>query len=382
MEEKRSRRTSPGARGRRSYERLLWLVLAGVVVLFTALHFILPDREFSQQENRPLTQLPEFSMSALLDGSWSRDLSDWFADQFPGRDGWLSLRLTLDTLRGSKESGDVYLGRDGYLLEKPVAPSEALPDTLTAMAGFAQAHRDIPMRMLLLPCAGAVLPEKLPGNAPVRDQLADIQAAAEALSGSVTVLQPEFDTTQDIYYRTDHHWTSLGAFQAFQSVAPALGLDGNAVQWTEHSVSHSFQGTLASKSGKNTATDTVTVYEHSPELPYYVIYPDTQEKSGSMFRLDCLEVKDQYTLFFGGNHPVVEVHTTANNGRRLLLFKDSYANCFVQFLTPYYESIILVDPRYCYDSADALLTEYGITEVLYLYSANTLFADTTLADIL
>ncbi len=373
----------PAPKGKVRYDRLLCGLLAALILLFTLLQFVVPDREFSEKENRTLAQTPALSGSALADGSYAAGVDDWFADQFVGRDGWLSFRLWLDTLRGSQESGGVFLGKDDYLLEQPQTPTEALPETLAAMEDFAYRNPLVPMNMMLIPCAAATMPEKLPDHAPVRDQLADIQAVGEKLQGSVALLKPAFDPEEgEIYYRTDHHWTSLGAYQAFRSIAPALELNTNAASWTAHPVSHSFQGTLASKSGKTGVTDTVTVYEAAPESPYYVFYPETQEKTGTMYRADCLENKDQYTVFFGGNYPLVELHTTASNGRKLLLFKDSYANCFVQFLTPYYETIVMVDPRYCYDSAQSLMTEYGITEVLFLYSANTFFADSTLADIL
>lgn len=87
-------------------------------------------------------------------------------------------------------------------------------------------------------------------------------------------------------------------------------------------------------------------------------------------------------MFFGGNHPLVEIRTTANNGRNLLVFKDSYANSFIQFLYPYFQNIIMVDPRYYYDDIETSITSYGITDVLFLYSADTLLADTNLADTL
>lgn len=116
-------------------------------------------------------------------------------------------------------------------------------------------------------------------------------------------------------------------------------------QYKAHTISNTFEGTLASKSGCHEVTDTITVYEpQEDDTQFYVTYDDTQEKSRSLFVEKCLEDKDQYTVFFGGNHPRVTIRTTSESGRRLLIFKDSYANSFIQFLTPYYEKIILVDP--------------------------------------
>ena len=113
-----------------------------------------------------------------------------------------------------------------------------------------------------------------------------------------------------------------------------------------------------------------------------VTYNADMEKSRSLFRSEMLSEKDQYTLFFGGNHPLITIHTTAQTGRTLLVFKDSYANCFLQFLTPYYDEILLIDPRYYYEDVNALMKSEGVTDVLFLYSADTFLTDKSLADTL
>ena len=102
----------------------------------------------------------------------------------------------------------------------------------------------------------------------------------------------------------------------------------------------------------------------------------------SLYDSKCLEEKDQYTVFLGGNHPRVDIATTSASKRCLLLFKDSYANCFVPFLTPYYQKIILIDPRYYYDKLDTLIRQEGVTDVLFLYNTDTFLTDNALADVL
>ena len=82
----------------------------------------------------------------------------------------------------------------------------------------------------------------------------------------------------------------------------------------------------------------------------------------------------------GGNHPIAEITTAGDTGRVLLMFKDSYANSFVQFLYPYYDKIIMVDPRYYYDDIEKMIGLEGITDVMFLYSGNILFEDSSLVD--
>ena len=118
------------------------------------------------------------------------------------------------------------------------------------------------------------------------------------------------------------------------------------------------------------------------DIEYYVSYGDAAETSATIYDRSALEQKDKYTVFFGGNYPRVDVYTTAETGKTLLLFKDSYANCLMQFLYPYYDHIILIDPRYYYDNVESVISREQVTDVLFLYNANTYFEDTSLADVL
>lgn len=373
---------------RRTHNTRLTLVFLAIVAVFAIVNLIVRDRDFSENENRKLAQRPAFSTSALLDGSYFSELTSYYSDQFFARDSWITLRLWEDQLLGRKESGGVYLGKDGYLLAKPETPdAAALERTAAAITDFSAAHPDVPMRMMLVPDAAAVISDKLPKNAPVRDQLADLAAVEAQLGGAVQFL-PVADALrqhagEEIYYRTDHHWTSLGAYYAFSVAAADMGITAPVNDYQIYLVSDSFQGTLSSKSGSHSSHDKIQIYvPQGTDSEYYVNYPGTQTKSASLYVSSCLEDKDQYTVFFGGNHPVVEIHTTCGSGKNLLVFKDSYANCFMQFLTPYYEHIVMIDPRYYYDDLETVFNAYGITDILFLYNADTFLKDTSLADVL
>ena len=150
-----------------------------------------------------------------------------------------------------------------------------------------------------------------------------------------------------------------------------------------YTVSDSFSGTLASTSGYHGQRDTIEVYDpQGVENDYVVYYADDQERTTTIYDRSCLEEKDQYTVFFGGNHTRVDIETTNKEERCLLVFKDSYANSFMQFLTPYFRKIILVDPRYYYEDVEQLIASEGVTDVLFLYNLNTFLTDTSLGDVL
>ena len=369
------------------YDLLTRIFLGAVAVIFVV-NLIVPSRKFSPDENRNLAQMPKISAASLANGDFFRDFNSYESDQFVGRDLWMNIRSLGTMLLGNRESENVYFGKDGYLLSKPVVPDpKTVTATESAINDFSGRHSDLNMSLLMIPDAASILTDKLPRNAPAEDQISDIRGFENSLDSKIQIIDAigvmQKNKDQKIYYKTDHHWTSLGAYEAFLGAANQLGIDTPITENTIYTVSDSFQGTLASRSGRHISRDSIEIYQpDGTDVEYYVTYPDTGEKSTSMFMSDKLKEKDQYQVFFGGNHPLVEIRTTANNGRNLLVFKDSYANSFMQFLYPYFQSIIMVDPRYYYDDIETAITSYGITDVLFLYSADTLLADTNLADTL
>lgn len=376
------------AQRKRTHNVILTFVFLLFLLVCFVINLFVKDKEFSDTENRSLAQKPALTWTALADGSYFSDLTTHFSDQFFARDGWISLKLWEDSLLGRKESGGVYLCDNDYLMGQPEAPdAEALKATTEAIKQFSADYPEANMYMMAVPGAALILSDYLPNNAPVYNQLPDLQALKASLGASVTFLDAETPLTahkeEDIFYKTDHHWTSLGAYYTFNANATKMGITGSVVEYDVYTVTDSFEGTLSSKSGSHAVKDYIQIYApRDSSVEYYVTYPDSQEKICSIYRSDCLEVKDKYTVFFGGNHSIVEIKTTANNDKNLLLFKDSYANCFVQFLIPYYENIVMIDPRYYYDSVDSIMNNYGITDVLYLYCSDTILTDTSLTDVL
>ncbi len=382
---KPTRRRTPFQRNRRLQGQYLSWLLLGTIGIVLALSVLTPDKDFSETENRSLAQLP--GLADVADGSFLDDLGSWFADQFPGRDGWMTLNLRTNTFLGQKEMGGVYLCEDDYLIQVPSAPNEIQAErNLKAINAFQEAYPELNMVMTVVPNAVTVHADKLPANAPARDQRADLAALEGKLRG-VTFADVTEDlmahSSEYLYYKTDHHWTSLGAFYAFQSLAPALGIMSPSLsEYTVYPVSTTFEGTLSSKSGSHEALDTVDIYVSNAGIDYYVTFADSGKVSSSMYHRAALDAKDHYTVFFGGNYSRVDITTTANTGRNLLLFKDSYANCMVQFLYPYFDHITIIDPRYYYDNLELVITSESITDVFFLYNLDTYLGDSSLADVL
>lgn len=373
-------------RDRRRMNQLLGLGFAVLLAGFTAANYFHKDTAFSDTENRMLQQKPVFSWADLADGRFMGNFEKYQTDQFIFRREWIRLQTTADRLLGKNKSGDVYLG-EGQLLEEPSKLSENVWENLDAIGAFCRKQTGVKCYLMLVPDVASVQREKLPAYAPVSDQaeqLEEIRSYLEKKENPVTEI-PLYEMLREhreesLYYRTDHHWTTLGARYAYQSAAGQMGLPGaeNGEEKKLYPVSDSFQGTLAARSGYRVPDDTIEVYWPDQKEELVVTYVQEQTKSASLYAAEKLKTRDKYGMFLNGNHPLTEIRTMASTGRKLLLIKDSYANCFVPFLTGDFEEIVLVDPRYYYDSAEKLMKQYGFTDVLFLYNLNTFLEDDVL----
>lgn len=365
------------------YMGILFPVLLLIIFLVSVL---LPDRSFSEKENRVLSSSPRMSLSSLASGQFSKKYETYVNDQFPLRDMWMGLKASTDRILGKTESNGVYLGKDGYLIEDFVPPlPENLERTTNAMTAFAKNHPDLKHYALIAPNSVNILRELLPAAAPVSDQnlyLDELNVTLE--QGSITPIDVRESLTShkehQLYYRTDHHWTTQAAYFAYLTAAEEMNLNSGAYSYDKVPVTGSFQGTLSAKSGfRSGKKEEISVFLPTDDtLSSVVNYADQQKKTASFYATEQLKGRDKYAMFFNGNHPVVKITTPVEENRTLLVLKDSYANCLVPFLTPHYRTIVMVDPRYYFDDLEKLIQVENIQEVLYLYNANTFFSDTSL----
>lgn len=370
----------------------IYIKMAGIFLVFLTVAFAFnlfsKDKEYSESENRMLAQKPEFSVANLTSGKYMKDMEDYVTDQFFIRDKWINLKVLEDLALGKRESNGVYIGKKDHLMEIPTAPNQkALDNNLDAISNFSASHPDINTVMSLVPNAAYIYDQFLPKNAPVRDQEKDIKYVMNAVSTSLNFVDltktMSSHKEEEIYYKTDHHWTTLGARYAFDALSTALGIEGSTQEYNIYPVTHSFQGTLASKSGYDKALDTIEIYvPQGVNTECVVNFIDEGKKTASVYDSAALKNKDKYEVFFGGNHARVDISTPMEEKKNLLLFKDSYANCFIPFLIPYYRNIVVIDPRYFYDDIESLISDNEITDILFLYNVNTFLGDNSLRDVL
>ncbi|MCF0260058.1 MAG: hypothetical protein HUJ54_09390 [Erysipelotrichaceae bacterium] len=370
---------------------LLKLWMSGIMTLIVActlvINVVWPDRAVSELENRGLAGFPAFNLSSILSGKTSADLESWFADQFTGRDFLLHLNYCIKKLCGNGEIQDVYLGK-GQLLQNPSAPDEELlKSQMESIEAFSK-HYNIPAYVLVAPTAAAVQKSRLP-------MFADVVNEQQVISNMYSMLDNDLVKGVDaasalneragdyIFYKSDHHWTSLGAYLGFAQLMKAKGDEPPALEdFRQLLVSNNFKGTLAGKTGSVLIQDDISIYTKD-DLPDYVVsYSDSQKKSTSIYDAAALDQRNQYEVFLGGNESLINIEVDNDSDRHLLLFKDSYANSMIQFLLPYYRTITIVDPRYFYDDIDRVIKNNMIDEIAYVYNYDTFNTDTGLNSVL
>ena len=240
------------------------------------------------------------------------------------------------------------------------------------------------VRTLIAPTASLILDEKLPAFAPVWDQngLLDRMAQTEGFVDCRDVLSGH--DSEEIYYRTDHHWTTLGAYYAYTELCSELGITPLKLEdFTRREISDKFHGTLANKVNISLPYD--TVYALETDLKYTVTYNiDPSTKTDTIYEWSHNKMGNAYSVFLDENQSIVEINTENKNGKTLVMFKDSYSNCMISMLMNHYENIILLDLRYLNGGAAGQwlpfleMNGYDITDVVLLYNAENFTVDNTL----
>ena len=377
--------TSP----RTAFRKTIAAVLFGLLLFSLAVVGVVQkDQSFSQTEKRVLSSFPTPSFKAVMDGKWTKDFANYVQDQIPLRNGWIGLYAYFTHGAGQNGTDGVYAGADGYLMQTPTAENERnLRSNLRYLSAFAE-KTQLPVYLLPVPQTGYVLDDKLPRrHKPYTDdalmaQIADQTADSMTLVDVRDVFRSNRDDTQ-LYYRTDHHWTSSGAFLAANAFLQAADRPVlSAAQFAPEDAA-GFCGTTYAKSGlwRNPA-DTLSMW-HIRGAQTAVTVSDLGKPDGThaddVFFREHLIQYDMYPVFLNGNHSFTHiVNDTAPDGT-LLLLKDSFGNTLATELAAAYREIWMVDMRYCRtQSVSEWIADKHVDTVLVNYGMDSLVHDTNI----
>lgn len=379
---------------KRKKKRNIFILEMGVIFLIILVGFffiglVKKDTSFSKEENRMLTTRPRVSIDGIVSGEFESEYEQYKNDQFPFRNIFVKLKSIVSVAMGDCEANGIVRGKDGYLMEK-FAPysEEANEKKIESIGKFMEKNSKIKQYFLMVPTSINILEDKVPRGILLKSQdkrMDEFFQRFQEMGGRTIDVRDTFRKNKDkeLYYHTDHHWTSEGAYIAYKEAKKELNLKKN-IEYTKLSVYDNFQGSLTYNSGfYMNHRDVIDIYFPKKNSVYSVVnYVEEKKKTASLYNHEKLSTKESYEVFLDGNHSLIKIQSTVQNKAVLLVFKDSYANCFIPFLTQHYSEILVVDPRYYYGDIQELIKTEEVTKILYLYNANTFFTDTTLTNVL
>lgn len=368
-----------------------WVVISMFLLLifgFTAATLVWPRREFSERENRSLQLFPKPTLTTVLNGEFESDYETYLSDQFPGRDGWIAAKTTAERAIGKDEIKDVYFAKDGYLIEshKGSFTTDNAVQNIERLSAFIEAQQERfgegHVSVMIIPNAVEVLKEKLPRFAPDSGEAQYLAQIEERLpSGTYFDALSVLDAHKEeyLYYRTDHHWTTLAAFYVYEAWAKEKGFQPAPItDYTREVLTDDFLGTIESKVGGRMEGDTIERFLPKEQVSYTLDYNQGQKTGTDLYDLSMLETKDKYSVFFGGNQPIVTAKIDNGSDKKLLVIKDSYAHCFIPFTFEDYGEVTFLDLRYFNESLNGYLDQNEYTDLLFLYNASGFAEDVSL----
>ena len=361
----------------RIFKRLPGVIFMVLLLGLAGKEALSHQRTYSPVEKRELQTRPEISITKVLDGRFQKKYESYLRDQFPGRDHWVSFQTDMELFMGKNEIHNVYIGKNHYLLEhyteKEFDPQQ-ISKNLQALEKFVgKAKQNADVHVMMVPTKSWILREKLPAFAPHYKEQKFYDALQQKLEKEDVLIsvEPVLDAhkEEEIYYRTDHHWTTLGAWYAYEQYTKAVGGDLQRAQGKKkfRCISKDFYGTTYAKINYARQADKIEIYE--PEDKLRVVYNMGERKTKTLYDFSFLETADQYSVFTGGNQAVLEITGGIKNGKTLLLIKDSFANSILPFLAEDYEKLVVVDLRQLNVSGDRLLEMFSPTDILILYNS-------------
>lgn len=366
-------------------------VPAFVFLLFIfgmAIWFLLsPKHDYSSSEKRYLQQFPETSAQNIAEGRFGEEFETWFADQFPMRNMWVGFNAYYNLAIGNNGVNGVYNCDNGYLINKPISTDNYINKNLGVITKFKESV-NVPVTMLLAPSTGYIADDVLPA---IHDEYIDdsvfdstIKTLESSNIGFVDLRQTfkdEYKNGTQLYYKTDHHWTTAGAYTAYTKLCEKLNQTPAPKDKFEIETYNNFYGTTYSTSGFwFTQPDTIEVWNNKSNTSENIsvtITEGTESKSyDSMFFYDHIEEDDKYPVFIDGNHALTEITNKNAKGGTILLIKDSFSHCLAPFLAENYSKVVLVDMRYYKLNVSDLVKQENADEVVLLYGIDNLATDT------
>ena len=358
--------------------RTVFVVLMCVLVVGMSIaNLLVPEKTFSDNENRLLKQRPEFSVKNFFSGDFDEQFETWFSDQFMMRDQWISIKAATKVASLAIENNGVYFGKKDTLIGSLNTINDRIVGNNITRINKFQENVSTPVHMMLIPTAVDINEENLPFGAYHADQKKAIQEVYDQLVGVDCIdIYSYLKGQQDIYFKSDHHWNEKGAYLGYSAICKEV-LNKEPYVFDYELVSDDFKGTMYSKAGAFWMQgDDLYRYISPNGYSYEMIFEDGS-RVDSLYMEENLSIKDKYTYYVDGNHSITTFKSSNTNHKKALVIKDSYAHILMPYLVEEYEEVIMIDLRYYRSSVLDLVDD--ATDIYLIYNLENFTADTNMA---
>ncbi len=373
---------------RNCFNLIAAVIILLIILILSVWLFISPKETFSEYENKVLAKTPIFSLANIADNSFMKNAEAYITDHFPCRSVFLQTKSRIEILQGKTEKNGVLFAKDNYLIQNfSDIDQENLDNIVCVINQFALNNLTLKVITMFVPNSAAVNEDKLPPYYSGQNQEDIISKMYQNMPDTINVSvcqQLKINNEKEpMFYRLDHHWTTMGAYVGYVEYCKANNIKYYSDdQFNKIDITNDFSGTMSSKASIfYYPPDNIIRYYFKQEQQIKVQYFDNNSnllnETNSLYNDDYLAKKDKYSSFLNANQPLALIkNSTVKNNAKVIVVKDSYANCFIPFLTNHYNEIYVVDLRYYDKPVSELMNKYHISECLILYSLVNLNTDT------
>lgn len=352
-----------------------------IIFVFFALNIFIPDKNISYVENRPLEQMPTLNIETISDGSFMEKFEIYTNDQMLLRDTFVNISSNIKRILGQKEINNVILGKDNYLIEKFTKndlDEERTKTNIDFINTFTKKYDNVYVG--LIPTATEILTNKhswYPNKVSQEEMINNIYQQLENTNTIDITKTLKQHSNEEIFYKTDHHWTTLGSYYGYLEICKTLNIKPLQLSdFNKEIIVDDFLGTIQSKVNIKTEKDILYKYILKEKTEYEIINADFPEDiKTDLYFYEKLESKEKYAVYLGGNNGLVYIKNNNISKKKLLLVKDSYSHSLVPFLINHYSEIIMVDMRHYMGKVETLIEENNPKDILILYNLKNFISD-------
>lgn len=328
---------------------------------------------------------PDFNITNFINGTYQEKCEEYANNQFIAQKTWAEIKVDTEVLLGIRKQKNVYITNSMLATENNIIDNDTIKNSADMINTFASTYNTLNTSIILVPNKAEIYKEDFSSVINRMNQSDTISKFGTQVDNRITKVDVatvlNAHKKEPIYYKSDRHWTPIAAKYVFNNWLQLSGLEEIKLEYTNETISDNFIGDLGTQINYKNLSDSMILSIAKEDTTKYVVTHEDGQQSTSLYNMEAIN-KDPYAIFLGEKETITTIDTDVNTKRRLLIFKDSYANCYIPYLIPYYNQITIIDPEKYYGDINELIEHNGYTDILFLYEVDAFFQNKSLSEVL